>query len=102
MKTHARKKVEIIVERPLLAELLDLLDEEGAAGYTVVPAIAGKGLAGRWRADDISGALDRVMVVVITNEAVAEALVARAFDLLKDYTAIVYVSDVAVVRGDRF
>ena len=102
MKTHPKKKVEIIVERPLLRDVIEVIDSLGASGYTVLPTVAGRGKDGSWRADDVSSAFDRVMVIVIANEEVAETMVERSFDLLKDYNAIVTLSDVAVVRGDRF
>lgn len=102
MKTHAKKKIEVIVERPLLRDVLDVIDDLGATGYTVVPTIAGRGDEGPWRADDVSSAFDRVMIIVITGEDVANQIVERAYDLLQDYNAIVILSDVAVVRGDRF
>ena len=102
MKTHAKKKVEVIVERPLLRDVIEVIDELGATGYTVLPTVAGRGQDGPWRADDVSSAFDRVMIVVITGEDVAERIVERAYHLLQDYNAIVILSDVAVVRGDRF
>ena len=102
MHTHPKKKVEIIVERPLLPAVLDLVDGLGATGYTVFSTERGRGQSGSWKADDISGASDRVMVLVITSKEVADRIVARAYEVLESYTAIVLLSDVAVVRRDHF
>ena len=102
MRTHPKKKVEIIVERPLLRAVLDLVDGLGATGYTVLPTEIGRGRSGTWKADDISGASDRVMVVVITSEELADRIITGAYELLESYTAIVLLSDVAVVRHDHF
>ena len=102
MRTHPKKKVEIIVERPLLPAVLGLVDSLGATGYTVFPTQSGRGQSGAWKLGDISGASDRVMVLVITGEEVADRIITRAYELLESYTAIVLLSDVAVVRRDHF
>lgn len=102
MKTHAKKKIEIIVERPLLAEVIGLLKENGAKGHTVFQAVAGSGANREWDLGGITGAFDRVLVLTIVDAAVAERIVSLAFELIRDYTAILYVSDVEVVRGERF
>ena len=102
MLLHAKKKVEIIVEASLLEDALALIERLGARGYTVVPARAGRGVDGVWETGNISGAFQMVMVIVIADAAVAERIVEQAFTLLERYTAIVYVSDVEVVRGAQF
>jgi PII-like signaling protein len=102
MRTHAKKKIEIIVERPLLDEVVRLLKDNGAKGHTVFQATAGRGANREWDLGGVTGAFDRVLVLTIVDATAAERIVSLAFDLLQDYTAILYVSDVQVVRGDRF
>ena len=102
MQLHAKKKVEIIVEASLLEDALALIEKLGARGYTVLPARAGRGVDGAWETGNISGAFQMVMVVVIADATIAERIVEQAFTLLEQYTAIVYVSDVEVVRGEQF
>ena len=43
IQTYPKKRLSIIIETPFLKRLGALLDERGVAGYTVVPALAGKG-----------------------------------------------------------
>lgn len=102
MQTHPKKKVEIILEAPLMRMAIELIERLGATGYTVVPALAGRGADGYWQEGEISGAVRMVMIVVITSAEVADRLLDELYDLLSVYTAIVYVSDVAVVRQDHF
>lgn len=100
--THAKKRVEIIVEASLMRPAIDLIDRVGATGWTVFDGLAGRGNDGRWDRGPGSDAFRRVMIVVICAPDLADRLVDEAFALLNRYSAIVTVSDVAVVRGDRF
>lgn len=100
--THQKKKVEIILESSLQRPALELIDRLGATGWTVFDGVAGKGSDGIWDRSPGSDAFRRVMIVVICAPDLAEKLVEEAFELLESYSAIVTISDVAVVRGDRF
>lgn len=102
MQTHAKKKVEIIVERVIHRRIIDAIEQAGATGYTVLPGLAGKGHQGERGAADVLGALDIVMIIVIAGDDTAGRIVDTAMALLKDHTGIVYLSDVAVVRADHF
>ena len=50
--THPKKRVEIMIEAPALARVTDALDRAEATGYTVLPALAGRGNGGNWQRDD--------------------------------------------------
>jgi len=102
METFVKKKIEIVVEKPLMEQAIDVVDKLGARGYSVLPLIAGRGARDAWSAHDVSGAFDRVMIVVIVDASIADRLVSEAFELLERYNAIIYVSDVAVLRRDHF
>lgn len=102
MLTETKKRVEIIVERSLLNTLVEVIDDAGATGYTVFPCLAGRGEHGPWQSGDLSPAFDRVYILVITNELVAQALLANLREYLTRYSAVVTVSDSRVIRGDRF
>jgi hypothetical protein len=102
MATHTKRKVEIVVERPLLGEAVRLIEGAGAKGYTVFPAIAGRGVGGTWESGDVSDAEQTVLILAICDAAVAEKLVAAAGPLIRDFRAIIYTSAVEVVRPERF
>jgi nitrogen regulatory protein PII len=98
---HRRKKVELIVEKARLEEILDLLRDAGARGYTVIPTLQGLGNRGT-RANDLTGVGANVLVVVITNDAVARRIVEQLEAIWGDAIGVLYVSDVEVMRGDKF
>ena len=100
--THARKKVEIIVERAQMRRVLDLVERLGATGYTVIPTLAGKGHHGPRAEDGVARVFESVMVIAITTEPVAKALLAEVSAAMRDYIGIVAVSDVEVARPEHF
>ncbi len=99
---HRRKKLEIVVEALRAREVTAFVEARGATGYTVLPVIEGKGHRGHRTSGDISSVGETVLVVVIAGEEASDRILADAAGLLRDSTAILYVSDVQVVRGDHF
>jgi PII-like signaling protein len=99
---HGKKRIEIVVEGALLEPVLDEIDEAGATGYTVLPALTGRGRDGLWEAGGLSQAFTRVLVIVIAAPGIAARLIDALDHILVDYTAIVTVSDVEVLRDDHF
>ena len=100
---HPKKKLEILVEGALAPRVLDLAEKCGATGYTVFPALYGKGRGGgTWRRDDLTPALGQVRVVVIAGEEKALEIARGAREMLGEYRAIILVSDVEVFRDDHF
>lgn len=103
LATHARKRLEIIVEAPALHQVLKALDDAGVSGYTVLSAQEGRGHHGEWNRDDsFNNASHMVCVVCVTSEAKAEAAVESVYAIVKRQIAILSLSDVTVVRPDHF
>ncbi len=102
MDTARRKRIEIIVEAVRAEQVTDLLERLGAKGWTTLPVISGRGRRGLRHGGDLSGVLDNVLVLCITSETVANALLAAHNELLGARTAIVSVTDCDVLRGERF
>lgn len=100
--SHAKTKIELVVEESLLPAVLELLAREGAPGYTVVPASAGSGRGGFWEEHDLSGAERKRLVIVVVAREAGERLVEALHRLLAPYSGIVYTSEVRVVRGEHF
>jgi nitrogen regulatory protein PII len=103
IKTHAKKRLEIIVEAPVLARLLDKLDQVKVPGYTVLPALSGRGLDGSWSREGLAGDAGRMVAVICILDAtrvdnvleVIQALLARQIGILS-------ISDVEVIRAEHF
>lgn len=104
MQTHAKKRVEIIVEAPALKRILRLLDDNDVSGYTVMPALAGRGDSGRsWsREGQVGDAGRMVMVLMIIDEARLAPLFDTLYAFVNQQIGVITVSDCAVVRDARF
>lgn len=96
------KRIEIVIEALLARQVTDILDKAGATGWTILPVLTGKGHHGVRHGGDPSGINDTIMIVVIASAAHADAILARANDILADRSAVLAVSDVSVIRKDRF
>jgi hypothetical protein len=103
MEMHARKRLEITVEKRRLQTVVDLLDADGeVTGYTVLPSLGGRGHTGTRLPQPYSDVLDTVIVVAIVKEAVADRLVEQLAPLIDRIVGIVAVSDVQVMRAGHF
>jgi nitrogen regulatory protein PII len=100
---HPKKRIEIIVEAPALHLVLEALDGAGVSGYTVFPALEGRGHHGGWTRDDsFNNASHMVAIVCITGEEKAEAAVAAVYAIVERQIAILSLCDVEVVRPEHF
>jgi PII-like signaling protein len=103
MQMHPKQRIEITVEAPVLGRLLDLLDRLAVTGYTVLPALAGRGREGTWRRSGLVSEAGRMVVVVcILDEARVDEVLDPIFGLVSRQIGIVTLSDVEVVRQERF
>ncbi len=100
MHTERRKLLTIVTEAPLEQNLLKDLERLGAGGYTVTDA-RGKGSRGVRNAQWEHSGTIRVEVVcdAVTSDAIATHLKDRYYD---DYAMILFISDVDVLRPDKF
>lgn len=103
MQTFPKKRIEIVVEAPLLRRITAKLDETGVTGWSVVPILAGHGREGDWTsAGQVGTASQMVMLITIVDAAKLDAVMDGVFTLVSHQIGFVSVSDVAVVRTDRF
>lgn len=103
MQMHRKKRLEIVIEAPIVDRLVALLDKAGVTGYTVTPALAGRGHDGSWRHDGQVTATGQMHVVVsIIDPGRVDEVVAQVYPLVSRQIGILAVSDVEVVRKEHF
>lgn len=102
VQTFTRKRVEILVDTPLAPRLIQAAADAGIAGYTLIPVQSGAGRGGAWRDDHVSGAATKTIFLTIAAQDKAAAFVDMLAPHLGDYGMLLTLSDVDVVRGDRF
>ncbi len=96
------KRLEVMIESPLVDRVLREIDASGAKGYTVLRAHSGRGERGTWREGQISAAQHMMMVIVIAHKPVTDEILKRLAENLETYSGVVTVSDVDVLRPHRF
>lgn len=93
------KRVTIISERILKDEIIELIKQKGAKGFTITD-VEGEGSRGI-RATEWEG--KNVKVETIVSDGTADEITkAVSDDYFENYAVIVYVSGVHVVRGDKY
>jgi len=103
MQTHLKKRIDIVVEAPLLQRVTNQLDRENVSGYSVMPIIAGRGHEGPWTSEgQLGNASQMVAIVCVVDPARVDDLLAATFDLISRQIGHVTVTDVHVVRPQRF
>ncbi len=103
LPVHAKKRIDIVIEMPMLKRLLDRLDDMAVTGYTVLPALAGRGSEGSWRREGLVTEAGRmVMIICVLDETRVDEVLERIFELVSRQIGIVTVSDVSVVRDEAF
>jgi nitrogen regulatory protein PII len=102
MITHARRRIDILVDQPLLRKVTRELNTLGVRGYTVFQSIGGRGEGGAWQPDQISDAAAKVMIMVVASDDVAQRLIDHFAPHLADYGMVLYVSTVEVIRAEKY
>jgi PII-like signaling protein len=103
MELHSKKRIELIIEKMAHKRACRVLEAVGMTGYTVLPAMAGYGGGNRWnRETDISSARDMVVIVSIGDTHRVTEAMEQISDILGDHIGVVSVTDVDVLRPDRF
>lgn len=99
--THKRRRIDILVDGPLCDWLIEQAAAVDIVHHSVLPVQSGLGRAGPWR-DDGFGTVSKRMFVAITGTEKVDALLERLAPDIERYGLVIAVSDVAVVRGERF
>ena len=99
MQTVLLKLVTIVAESVLAERLTADIKQLGAKGFTLTE-VRGEG-SRHLRAGEILG--DNVKIESVVSDPVAALVVDHvAREYFSNYAVIVYVADVAVIRGDKY
>lgn len=96
MNIKTKKMVVIITEFAIKDQVIKVIEDLGAKGYTLEPHLSGRGTRGV-RDDNVMFG-ENVKVSVITNVDIADEIsTAVANKFLKHYAGIIYMHDVEMV-----
>lgn len=101
MQLVDRKKLELFIEAHALDHVEAMLGQAGFKGWSVFHGIKGSGAHGAWRHTGI-GESNALLVVAIGSSSACDAALDWLADYFKTYPGVVTVSDVKVMRGERF
>jgi nitrogen regulatory protein PII len=96
---QACKRIEIVIEEPLVPRVAERLEALGAPGYTLITRASGRGDRGLRRADEPTGtATNCVFIIACEDEATVQRIVEAIRPLLTRFGGICLVSDASWVR----
>lgn len=103
METHEKLRMDILIEAPLQGRLSEMLDSHDVSGYTIFPALGGRGLDGTWsRMGQITAMGQMVLFTCILDRARSDALLDDLYDRMAHHIGYVTTSDVSVIRHEKF
>lgn len=97
-----RKRIEILVDTPLVPRIVRVVKSCDISGWSLIHVDAGGGRHGEWQDDDVTGAAAKTIVLTIASPDKAQALIDAIAPLLDSHRLLLTVGDVQVVRGERF
>lgn len=102
VETVTRKRIEILVDTPLVPRIVRQIKEAGISGWSLIHVDSGAGREGKWQNDDVTGAAAKTIILAIAGDEKANLLVDMLAPTLDSYGLLLTVGEVQVVRGDRF
>ncbi|WP_109356938.1 hypothetical protein [Sphingorhabdus sp. EL138] len=100
--TVQRKRIEILVDNPLIPKIINYVKQVDISGWSVIKIASGGGRDGRWQQDEVSGAAAKSLILMIANQEKAAQLTDALAPLLDSHSLLLTIANVEVVRGDRF
>jgi hypothetical protein len=102
IETVTRKRIEILVDTPLVPRLIKHARDVDISGWSLIHVDAGGGRDGEWQHDDVTGAAAKTIILMIASEAKALALAEALAPFLDSYRLLLTIGDVQVIRGEKF
>ena len=101
IETVIRKRIEILVDMPLVRLVTAAIERCEITGWTVLPVTSGRGRDGPWQEERVTGS-DKSLVLTIASQARATRLAEELAPLLNSHGLLLTMWDVEVIRGERF
>ena len=101
IETVIRKRIEILVDSPLVRRVTAAIEMAGISGWSVLPVTSGSGREGRWHEERVTGA-DKSLILSIASPEKASALAEALAPILTSHGLLLTMWDVEVIRGERF
>lgn len=92
------KKLEIVIDRLHLDDVLRLLDRAGVSGYTVVRDVTGRGDRGERAADELTDVFSNALVVAACAPDAVERITADLREILERHGGVCLVSDASWLK----
>ena len=103
IQQHPKKRIDIVIETLLIDRITELLDRMEISGYSVMPLSGGRGRGGSWSSDgEIGIATQMTALVCIVDASVVDIVLRDIFQVISQQIGFVTVSDVSVIRPERF
>ncbi|MBV7256545.1 hypothetical protein KCG44_07075 [Pacificimonas sp. WHA3] len=100
--TVRRRRIEVLVDKPLMSTVEKHAELAGIEHYTIFAAHSGRGHTGRWSDDQLTGALAKRMFLAVSNEETSDRFIEALTPFLDSHGLVLFVSNVEVVRGERY
>lgn len=99
----AKKRLELVIEKPAFKRACRILEDAGVKGYTAFSAFAGFSGGIRWqRGTDLSASQDMVMLVAVMDKDLIEKAIDDLENLIGLHIGLLNISDVTVLREEKF
>lgn len=103
MQTYSKLRMDILIESALKSRLSDMLESHGVSGYTIFPALGGRGDDGDWsRTGQIIDVGQMLLFTCIVDISRRDALLESLRDELAANIGYITVTAVDVIRPQKF
>lgn len=96
------RKIEVLLDAPLIPRLADFAEAAGISGYTILPTLAGVGRQGAWSEDLVAGADTKVLFWTVTTEEKAMQFQLAVEPFLTSYKMVWVETHATVLRPQKF
>ncbi|HEX9757058.1 MAG TPA: P-II family nitrogen regulator [Nitrospiria bacterium] len=94
------KKLEIVIETIKLDQVIQIIEEAGASGYTILPSVTGRGTRGQRLGGGLTDVFKNAMVITLVDEAIATKILQKVERLIQNFAGMAVVTDALALWPD--